>query len=435
MRITWSECYSLIIFVLLTNYAIAKTIKGTVTSYLARLEKGQYLSSFCFHGDAVLQYTLNTSAVSSAKLYMFLSEDWKGISEHTDCTAKFEKARADYEITDPVGNRTIANFRDPRVWHLVFADEHTCSDYDLDEINPERLNFISYDLQLLNPDALGNPIEHFSDEETGLLRFYQLLAVAYFVLGCICIPRLIEPLSSGGPMQRVIQLLSTSTCLQAVGVFIMMMHLRRYSRDGIGSPSFEMLAEFFDVLSQFAMLYMLLTLSFGWTLATTYRSTHLKVISKKPASKIVGVLALVQGSLFLWEQYQDQTHKLYHAHRTYAGFALLILRIMLAGLFGWNLYSTVSSERSIMKREFYMSFTKGCMLWFLCYPVIVIISKLFAEYLRHKIITMSVVLCQSVAVILLYKLFLSRSLYWEVSALSSTLPLRIDKSLGFKIYS
>ena len=62
---------------------------------------------------------------------------------------------------------------------------------------------------------------------SGLLRFYQLLALAYFVLGCICVPRLVEPLSSGGPMQLVIQLLSVSTCLQAVGAFIMMMHLRK----------------------------------------------------------------------------------------------------------------------------------------------------------------------------------------------------------------
>lgn len=50
----------------------------------------------------------------------------------------------------------------------------------------------------------------------------------------------------------------------------------------------------FDVLSQFAMLYMLLSLSLGWTLGTTYRNTHLKMISKKPAAKVVGVLAVIQ---------------------------------------------------------------------------------------------------------------------------------------------
>ena len=53
----------------------------------------------------------------------------------------------------------------------------------------------------------------------------------------------------------------------------------------------------FDVLSQFAMLYMLLSLSLGWTLGTTYRNTHLQMISKKPASKVVGLLAVLQVNL------------------------------------------------------------------------------------------------------------------------------------------
>ena len=74
---------------------------------------------------------------------------------------------------------------------------------------------------------------------------------------------------------------------------------------------------------------------------------------------------LSQGALFLWEQYQDQTHRLYHAHRSYAGVALVILRVVLAALFAWNLYATVSTERSIMKREFYISFTKVCQNSFL----------------------------------------------------------------------
>lgn len=405
-----------------------------MSSLTARAEKGQYLSSFCFHGDAVIQYTLNTSS-TTAKLYLFLNEDWRELSEATECQQKLDKARAVYDITSSTGNRTVANFRSPRIWHVVFADPLTCEAGEITELPTESLNFIHYNFELLNPDALGNPREHFSDEETGLLRFYQLLALAYFVLGCICVPRLVEPLSSGGPMQLVIQLLSVSTCLQAVGAFIMMMHLRKYSHDGIGSPFLELLSELFDVLSQFAMLYMLLSLSLGWTLGTTYRNTHLQMISKKPASKVVGLLAVLQGALFLWEQYQDQTHRLYHAHRSYAGIALVILRVVLAALFAWNLYATVSTERSAMKREFYISFTKSCMLWFLCYPVIVVASWLFEEYLRYKLITMCVVLCQSAAVVMLYKLFLSRSLYWEVSALSSTLPLRLDKSMSLKIYS
>ena len=61
----------------------------------------------------------------------------------------------------------------------------------------------------------------------GLLKFYQLLTVAYFVVACAFAPRLHQTLSKGGPMQLVIQLLTVSVSLQAVGAFLMVVHLSR----------------------------------------------------------------------------------------------------------------------------------------------------------------------------------------------------------------
>ena len=37
---------------------------------------------------------LNTTAPTSAKFYLFLNEDWKEITEATECQQKLEKARA-----------------------------------------------------------------------------------------------------------------------------------------------------------------------------------------------------------------------------------------------------------------------------------------------------------------------------------------------------
>lgn len=48
-------------------------------------------------------------------------------------------------------------------------------------------------------------------------------------------------------------------------------------------------------------------------------------------------------------------------------------------------------------------------------------------FLEPEVITVGVILCQSVSMVILYRLFLSHSLYWEVSSLSSvTLPLTIS---------
>ena len=83
--------------------------------------------------------------------------------------------KAEYTISDqltgPIGNQTVVNFPSPKIWYLVFADEHTCQQYDINELQDDSINFIYYDIQLLNPDALGNAKEHFSDEETGICTF------------------------------------------------------------------------------------------------------------------------------------------------------------------------------------------------------------------------------------------------------------------------
>lgn len=414
----------------------AKTVSGTFSSKVSRSDWGQYVTTFCFHGNALINYTLEGETDGAPQLLLFTKADLEDL-EGEDCQEKLSRASFTYELKNTTGNVSVNAQPTPHLYHVMFVDQSTCLGPDSrgEGEGSTETREIQYTIQLLNPDSLGNPTEHFGDDETGLLRFYQLLTLAYFVLGCIFAPRLHETLTKGGPMQLVIVLLTISTCLQATGTFIMMIHLARYSKDGMGSSAIEFFAEFFDVLSQFAMLYMLLSLSLGWTLGTSYRYAHLQMVSRKPAAKVVGTLGILQAVLFVWEQVQDSDHRMYHAHRSFVGVALVVLRILLAALFAWSLNVTVSSERSVLRREFYKSFTKSCMLWFLCYPLLVVMSWVFYEYLRYKLITMGVVLCQCCAVAMLYKLFFSRSLYWEVSALSSTLPLRMDRTLGHKLYS
>lgn len=49
---------------------------------------------------------------------------------------------------------------------------------------------------------------------------------------------------------------------------------------------------------------------------------------------------------------------MHHAHRSISGAALVLVRILLAAAFALNLHTMVSSERSTLKREFYVHFTK-----------------------------------------------------------------------------
>ncbi|XP_005092610.1 integral membrane protein GPR180 [Aplysia californica] len=413
-----------------------KTVSGVFNTYVAQAGRGQYVTSFAFHGDAVLTFTVNSTG-TEANLHLFVSEDWKDAAGDTNCHRRLAKAKELISINETSGSRPVSHYVYPRIWHIVYSDVYTC-DTNRPVSPVEKPNFIHYTLQLFNPDSIGNPTEHFGDQETGLLKFYQLLTVIYFAVACVVAPQLYQTLSKGGPMQLVIQLLTFSMSLQAVGVLIFVVHFYRYSHDGVGSPYLELSSEFLDMLSQFAVLFMLLSLSLGWSLASAHsvcRYSHLRDMSRKPAARVVAVLGLVQGLMFMWEQSQDVNRRMYHAQRSYAGISLVLLRILLAAMFAVKLKELIRSERSSLKRQFYSSFTKLCMMWFLCYPFIIVLSWMFSEYLRYKLITMGVLVCQSVAGVLLYRLFLSRSLYWEVSALSSTLPLRFDPRFGMKLYS
>ncbi|XP_032411779.1 integral membrane protein GPR180-like [Xiphophorus hellerii] len=140
---------------------------------------------------------------------------------------------------------------------------------------------------------------------------------------------------------------------------------------------------------------------------------------------------VTQGVLLLWEQYSESEseHHSYHAQRSLAGLLLLALRVALSLLLASVLYQIVSTERSTLKRDFYLCFAKGCFLWFLCHPVLVLMSVVFNDHQREKVITIGVILCQSISMVILYQLFLSRSLYWEVSSLSSvSLPLTMSRT-------
>lgn len=139
------------------------------------------------------------------------------------------------------------------------------------------------------------------------------------------------------------------------------------------------------MVSQVSMLYMLLSLCMGWTLSRGRKpqsrplqweqspaSTALAVggvvtqvsailkVNHCDISPFVDVLCLIQGVLLLWEQYSevDSDHHSYHAQRSLAGVLLLVLRVGLALVLASVLYQIISTERSTLKRDFYLSFAK-----------------------------------------------------------------------------
>uniref|UniRef100_A0A8D0DRY4 G protein-coupled receptor 180 n=1 Tax=Salvator merianae TaxID=96440 RepID=A0A8D0DRY4_SALMN len=409
----------------------AKTIQGAFSSAVARTKAGQMVAQFQFHGDCALLYVRISNVAATvgkeAKLHLFQAQDWQKLHENVqdyNCKEKLSKAQLILNMNCTEQNLTVSQVPYPDTWYVFYVDKFTCAEnYENSESED-----VQFEMVLLNPDAEGNPLDHFSAGESGLHEFFFLLVLAYFVAACIYAQSLWQTIKKAGPMHTILKVLSTVLLLQAASAFANYLHFSRYSKNGVGAPFMGSLAELCDIISQVQMLYLLLSLCMGWTLGRMKKSQSkpLQWDSTPTSTAIAAVVVLTQGILLIWEQIEDTNHHSYHSQQSLAGGLLIGLRIGLALSLGCGLYRIIRTERSTLKREFYITFTKGCLLWFLCHPGLVSISLMFKDYQREKIITIGVILCQLFAMVLLYRLFVSHSLYWEVSSLSSvTLPLTV----------
>nr|XP_014349666.1 PREDICTED: integral membrane protein GPR180 isoform X2 [Latimeria chalumnae] len=409
---------TLILLVVLLRFvpnSQGKTVTGIFKTELARENSGQYIVKFLFHGqDALLSCRIEDVVLAVEKgavLYLFHEQEWlklqKG-NEDVSCLQKFSNAQLTIPLNRAEHNQTMPQFQYPQALHIVYVDRYTCQEHTEDS----TAESVKFEMVLLNPDVAGNPLDHFSAEESGLHDFYFLLVLAYFVAACIYGQPLWQTIQKGGPMHTVLKVLSSALLLQTGAAFTNYLHLSRYSKDGIGAPFMGSLAELCDMVSQIQMLYLLLSLCMGWTLGRIRRSqSKLLQWDSTPTSTGIAVAAVItQSILLLWEQFEDTNHHSYHAHRSVAGMLLIGLRVSLAMLLASSLYQIITVERSTLKRDFYITFA--------------------------KIISTGVILCQSLSMIILYRLFLSRSLYWEVSSLSSvTLPLTMSSGYKSRYYS
>ncbi|KAL3999483.1 histone H1/5 [Sarotherodon galilaeus] len=416
---------------LLTSEASGKTVTGLFKSEAARQQKGQFITKFMYQaGSGLLVCRVDSSTLAKEReSRLLLYQDMDSELDNLSCSERLAKADVTITLSQEEHNQTIPRQSSPTAWQILYADRYTCQENVLIAGHAD----LDFTVLLFNADSAGNPLEHFSAEEAGLHSFYFLLLLAYFIACCIYIQPLYQALRKGGPMHTVLKVLTTALALQGCSALCNYIHLARYSRDGIGLPLMGSLAEFWDMVSQVSMLYMLLSLCMGWTLSRGRKPQSRPLQwEQSPASTAVAVGGVItQAVLLLWEQYSESEseHHSYHAQQSVAGLLLMALRVGLALLLASILYQIISTERSTLKRDFYLSFAKGCFLWFLCHPILVLMSVIFNEHQKEKVVTIGVILCQSISMVILYQLFLSRSLYWEVSSLSSvSLPLTMSRT-------
>ena len=132
-----------------------------------------------------------------------------------------------------------------------------------------------------------------------------------------------------------------------------------------------------EMLAQCQMVWMLLSMSLGWTLGSP--TAH--PIRDRRQLSTISVVALIHLLLVFWEQTYDENHYTYHVHESFPGLLLALFRVGLAVLFGYNLQKTMTTERSALRKDFYQSFAIVSQIFDCCQILIIYWCFAFAGLL------------------------------------------------------
>eukprot|EP00731_Ephydatia_muelleri_P030155 Em0021g678a len=320
-------------------------------------------------------------------------------------------------VASTSGQQQFSQWIRPHFWFVVYADPFTCGTEE-----PATNHVIEYTLVFLNPDSNQMATDHFGEEQRGLLTFYCILLVVYIAGVALYVHTVWRTIKKRGPMHETLKMLSVAMGLHFASTLLMFLYLWSFSFDGEGLQFLETFSALLEELAQCHTVWMLLGLSAGWTLHLTAD------IRDNGQLMVTATLTLLHVILVLWERSYKESHYTFHIHESPPGWLMAVLRLVLVALFANNLHDTVERERSTLKKDFYRSFSIWCYLWFLSFPALMVLTMVLPEYWRHRAMTIGGIVIQTAALSLLSRLFLTRSLYWEVSTLSSTtLPFKRDR--------
>mmetsp|Transcript_2503 Transcript_2503/g.4266 ORF Transcript_2503/g.4266 Transcript_2503/m.4266 type:complete len:191 (-) Transcript_2503:44-616(-) len=136
-------------------------------------------------------------------------------------------------------------------------------------------------------------------------------------------------------------------------------------------------------------------------------------------------VALVHVVLIVVGKFNDDDHYKFHEHEGLHGWLLFGLRFALFAIFLWACFTTIGGARDQLQSFLSLYMLAGS-AYFLTYPTVFLVVRIFAAYLQNAIFQAGLLTMQVVSIYWLAEMFLLRdSLYFQASALNrSELPRR-----------
>lgn len=236
----------------------------------------------------------------------------------------------------------------------------------------------------------------------------------------------------GGKTHLILKLVRTAYLIQLVSIILEVLHQVTYRSNGYGIWIFDFTSEIFEGVSQTLISFVLLCIGNGWTIQkrkvrNKYDPSIMEALNDpslldidNPVLLLLVIFMFLSIILQLVNKLYDESFMKFHDHETYAGLFLVLLRAVFGVLFFLSLRNIVEKERNRGAGQQFLGFLNRIMffgsLWFLAFPLIVILASFVAHYLRHFLVSAGVLLTQTLCLFVLsYEFSSNKSLFARFS--------------------
>jgi len=350
------------------------------------------------------------SIAEEVQLEGFSDEDWPAVEAEKDVCDCRKWARLTWKIGIKADGQwgdwvhgTVSQHVRPRIWSFVLTD---CDGVMRNVTHRLKSEF----------HAAQEGGSEFSVEMRWILPANVFFFVGFGIYTWWNYKRTVVFRRSAGCIHPVIWILCMGVFIHCVAQVFHTLHLYHYRSDGAGIKALEVLSEILFMLSQVIQTSLLILIALGYTLLQS-RIGELDLMI--PMCFMVGVIHIM---LVGFGKLKDDESYKYHENEGVIGWILLIMRLLLYAWFSWAVQSS-AREGGARLRSFLGHFFAAGSVYFLAYPLIFLLTKMFAPYLQHTVLQIGLMVMQASSNVWLATLFLTRGEYFRVSTLSdSELP-------------
>lgn len=378
-------------------------------------KRWRYISKYGF-GLGVGKYDVRvrlrqpTSLLVSTYLDLdiYLDEDWHRVQSLPSCK------RESYTLsrkTLPLKLEASGDWGDwqagavehrvrPHIWYFALSDcDHVLT------------REIEVDFEFRARQETGS---EFSVEARYMLLVHSLMLLCCTAFLFSYIIRCHSLWQRAGALHPMLLGLTAAIGLQYAAQILYTLHLWRYRENGVGVWTLSAVSENLSMASQVMHTALLIIIARGYTLLC---SKAAELGFTKP---IIAAVLLTHSALVGFGKLEDDASYKHHENEGVVGWAILVIRLI---LLTWFLRAARASQEAggLRVSAFLRQFQLAGSVYFLAYPVLLLLVQVFAPYLRHPILQVGVLVMQLASDAWLSHLFLSRGTYFELSTLSAPL--------------